>query len=344
MCDAWQEHRAVCHCSAGVGRTGTFLGLLHLLRLLPQLRDESGLDAAVTHTIEAMREKRLWMVKTDIEYATLYAALLLRLRNPEDTDFALTWPLKDGRREPLLETSAAGAAAASVDAAQQRTSPAVKSGRASEEEESALAAPKEGGVPLRPAKRATPASSVSQPHTGAAAPPDSDSAPDDTSAALSGVGTEPSCPGVPSLAGTAAAANTIASAAAGGPMSVAQATGGSRWTNGEEGPPSEGDAMVSEAAQDSNDADASREGVDADPPSVSVGAGGGGAGAMVLSPTSPGGLVVTTPEDEEMDDPPTDMDADIDNAADVANYAGVGQTASAEAAASDHASEGDAET
>ena len=106
---------------------------------------------------------------------------------------------------------------------------------------------------------------------------------------LSGVGTEPSCPGVPSLAGTAAAANTIASAAAGGPMSVAQATGGSRWTNGEEGPPSEGDAMVSEAAQDSNDADASREGVDADPPSVSVGAGGGGAGAMVLSPTSPGG-------------------------------------------------------
>ena len=343
----------MCHCSAGVGRTGTFLGLLHLLRLLPQLRDESGLDAAVTHTIEAMREKRLWMVKTDIEFATLYAALLLRLRNPDDTDFALTWPLKDGRREPLLETSAAGAAAAaaSADAAQQRTSQhgvshaAVgKSGRASEEEESALAVPKEGGVPLRPAKRAAPASSASQPHAAAAAPPDSDSAPDDTSAALSGVGTEPSCPGVPSLAGTAAAANTIASAAAGGPMSVAQATGGSRWTNGEEGPPSEGDAMVSEAAQDSNDADASREGVDADPPSVSVGAGGGGAGAMVLSPTSPGGLVVTTPEDEEMDDPPTDMDADIDNAADVANYAGVGQTASAEAAASDHASEGDAET
>jgi hypothetical protein len=43
-----------------------------------------------------MRERRLWMVKTDIEYATLYAALLLRLRNPREEDFKLTWRLQDG--------------------------------------------------------------------------------------------------------------------------------------------------------------------------------------------------------------------------------------------------------
>ena len=48
------------------------------------------------HTIECMRERRLWMVKTDIEYATLYAALLLRLRNPREEDFKLTWRLQDG--------------------------------------------------------------------------------------------------------------------------------------------------------------------------------------------------------------------------------------------------------
>ena len=38
------------------------------------------------------------MVKTDIEYATLYAAVLLRLRNPDPDEFSLTWPLKDGAR------------------------------------------------------------------------------------------------------------------------------------------------------------------------------------------------------------------------------------------------------
>ena len=96
--DLGQRHWTVCHCSAGVGRTGTFIALLRLLRQLPSLESEAALDAAVTTTIEAMREKRLWMVKTDIEYATLYAAVLLRLRNPEEDEFTLTWPLKDGAR------------------------------------------------------------------------------------------------------------------------------------------------------------------------------------------------------------------------------------------------------
>ena len=45
-----------------------------------------------------------------------------------------------------------------------------------------------------------------------------------------------------------------------------------------------------------------------------------------MPPTSPGGLQVRTPEDEEeMDEAPTDMESDgIDNAADVAHYSGVG--------------------
>jgi len=93
-----QKHWAVCHCSAGVGRTGTFIALTRLLRLLPTVADEPSLDKAITATIEAMRDRRLWMVKTDIEYATLYAAVLLRLRNPDPDEFALTWPLKDGAR------------------------------------------------------------------------------------------------------------------------------------------------------------------------------------------------------------------------------------------------------
>ncbi len=107
-----------------MGRTGTFIALLRLLRQLPAVADEAALDKAVTGTIEAMRDKRLWMVKTDIEFATLYAAVLLRLRNPDTAEFALTWPLKDGARTVSLgseradpvhaRTPAAGTAATAV--------------------------------------------------------------------------------------------------------------------------------------------------------------------------------------------------------------------------------------
>ncbi|KAL3908289.1 MAG: hypothetical protein SGPRY_009858 [Prymnesium sp.] len=74
-----KERWGVCHCSAGVGRTGTFIGILHMLIKLPSITSEAALDRATAAVIESMRARRLWMVKTDVEYATLYAALLFRL-------------------------------------------------------------------------------------------------------------------------------------------------------------------------------------------------------------------------------------------------------------------------
>jgi len=96
LAEVGSAHWAVCHCSAGVGRTGTLIALLSLLQHVARSPPASSLDEAVRHTIECMRERRLWMVKTDIEFATLYAALLLRLRNPREADFVLSWRLQEG--------------------------------------------------------------------------------------------------------------------------------------------------------------------------------------------------------------------------------------------------------
>lgn len=90
------RHRTVCHCSAGVGRTGTLIALLRLLVCLPTLQNEQQFDSFVRETIELMRERRLWMVKTDVEYALLYGAILLRLRNPSEEMFNLSWRLVEG--------------------------------------------------------------------------------------------------------------------------------------------------------------------------------------------------------------------------------------------------------
>mgnify|MGYP002631547033 CR=1 FL=1 len=101
------EQWAVCHCSAGVGRTGTFIALIHLLRKLPVL-SKATIDDAVAQVIEAMRDRRLWMVKTDIEFATLYSALLLRLvRGAGSPTLAAAPPLPLQTHVPIGHAAAA---------------------------------------------------------------------------------------------------------------------------------------------------------------------------------------------------------------------------------------------
>ena len=55
---------------------GTFVSLMHLLHAAEKLQRIEDVDRVLKVTIEAMRQRRLWMVKTDGEYATIYNALL----------------------------------------------------------------------------------------------------------------------------------------------------------------------------------------------------------------------------------------------------------------------------
>lgn len=72
------QNPRVVHCSAGVGRTGTFIALDHLLR---ELRNGTLLDVVddtadtVFDTVNQLREQRMMMVYNDIQYQFIYDVL-----------------------------------------------------------------------------------------------------------------------------------------------------------------------------------------------------------------------------------------------------------------------------
>ncbi|XP_069938085.1 receptor-type tyrosine-protein phosphatase epsilon-like, partial [Cherax quadricarinatus] len=61
----------VVHCSAGVGRTGTFIGLNNMI---DEMADQDSVD--VFHTVYRMRLHRTNMVQTEAQYAFLYKCVL----------------------------------------------------------------------------------------------------------------------------------------------------------------------------------------------------------------------------------------------------------------------------
>ena len=65
----------IIHCSAGVGRSGTYIALEHLLKeleagALDQLEEPD--DDPVFDTVNRLREQRMTMVQSDLQYAFIY--------------------------------------------------------------------------------------------------------------------------------------------------------------------------------------------------------------------------------------------------------------------------------
>ena len=76
----------IVHCSAGVGRTGTFIALDYLLEELERKaldHDELELDP-VFENVDYLREKRMMLVQGEAQYRLIYEILGWRLRDMKD--------------------------------------------------------------------------------------------------------------------------------------------------------------------------------------------------------------------------------------------------------------------
>jgi protein-tyrosine phosphatase len=74
--ESW-NHPRIIHCSAGVGRSGTFIALDHLLEELDNgsMRVAKGSDDPVFDTVSTLREQRMAMVQSDLQFQIIYDLL-----------------------------------------------------------------------------------------------------------------------------------------------------------------------------------------------------------------------------------------------------------------------------
>ncbi|MCJ1251237.1 hypothetical protein MMC30_008468 [Trapelia coarctata] len=71
------SHPRIVHCSAGVGRSGTFIALEHLLEELEAggLDDVDDSEDTIYNTVSSLREQRMMMVQSEMQYQLLYDLL-----------------------------------------------------------------------------------------------------------------------------------------------------------------------------------------------------------------------------------------------------------------------------
>ncbi|KAF3935791.1 hypothetical protein ABW19_dt0201617 [Dactylella cylindrospora] len=69
----------IVHCSAGVGRTGTFIALDHLLTEIERGTYDSALGDPIFDLVDRLREQRMYMVQSEPQYEYLYRVVRERL-------------------------------------------------------------------------------------------------------------------------------------------------------------------------------------------------------------------------------------------------------------------------
>ena len=100
----------VVHCSAGVGRSGTFIALEHLLALVESgaIADAKDDEDMIYDVVNRLREQRMLMVQSEIQYEFLYEVVKDQFKERQ-RQLAL---LASGQHSPKLRKLASGMKAA----------------------------------------------------------------------------------------------------------------------------------------------------------------------------------------------------------------------------------------
>jgi protein-tyrosine phosphatase len=119
------ENPRIVHCSAGVGRSGTFIALDHLLKELDAgavatAEDEEDM---IFNTVNKLREQRMMMVQSDAQYLFLYDVLKDRFEeeqaivvpSPLSTDAPMETTESNSERSPKVARLARAVDAVTVD-------------------------------------------------------------------------------------------------------------------------------------------------------------------------------------------------------------------------------------
>jgi protein tyrosine phosphatase len=86
----------VVHCSAGIGRTGTFVAIHMSLQ-----KDLQGEEINISKTVRSLREQRLGMIQSEEQYLFVYSVVHEILRDKSTTQSKHDKEVKDKQRESI---------------------------------------------------------------------------------------------------------------------------------------------------------------------------------------------------------------------------------------------------
>ena len=76
-----QNCPVVVHCSAGVGRTGTFLSIYNLLEEIEKKKNNQIIQFSIFNVVRKLKEMRMYLVQNDLQYYFVYLFIDIYLQN-----------------------------------------------------------------------------------------------------------------------------------------------------------------------------------------------------------------------------------------------------------------------